>query len=239
MLETALRDHFQELYRLVYRLALSDEQREGLLHDAVRLAGPLCESLAPRAALLRGVADALQRCQRGAAQLTFETLDELLRDAPTDPDALARMGDDDREGLLWQLQQGCLTATITCLPPGERVAFVLLDVLGEPPDSAAELLGIKTSALRVRASRARNKIVNYLAPRCGHVDPRNPCQCPSRLGVALDRGFVAPVGGRRVTLRPPPFEAQRPTHEPLAVFRALPDPDAPPRVLEELLELAR
>lgn len=240
MLETALRDHFEELYQLAYRLALADGQREALLRDAVGRARSCDdEGLTPRVALLRGLADALQQLPRDGEQLTFDALDELIRDDPTNPDALARLRGDDREGLLWQLQQCCLTATITCLPPGERVAFVLLEVLGEEPEAAAALLGIKTSALRVRASRARNKIVDYLTPRCGHVDSRNPCQCPSRLGVALERGFVGAVAGRRVALRTPPFDAQRPTHEPLAVFRGLPKPEAPRAMLDELLALAR
>ncbi len=237
MLETALRRHFQQIYQLAYRLALTNKEREVLLREAVRLARD--DDGDAYIALLRGLAEALQQRQRCGDQLTFDALDELIRDDPTNPDALGRLGADDREGLLWQLQQSCLTATITCLPPGERVAFVLLDVLGESIEAAVALLGIKTSALRVRASRARNKIIDYLAPRCGHVDARNPCQCPSRLGVALQRGFVGPVVGRRAFLRYPPFNTQRPTHEPLAVFRGLPAPEPPPDLLERLVELAR
>ena len=33
---------------------------------------------------------------------------------------------------------------------------------------------------------------DYLAPRCYHVDPQNPCTCTGRLVIAIDAAFVKP-----------------------------------------------
>jgi len=122
--------------------------------------------------------------------VSFELLDEKLRSEPTRTDVVKSLSQPQRNFYLWELKQGCMTSVVNCLPPGERVAFVLNAVLGYNEDTAAAVLGISTSAFKVRLSRARKKISDYLAPRCEHVDPRNPCRCPSRLGVALNRGFV-------------------------------------------------
>jgi hypothetical protein len=104
-----------------------------------------------------------------------------------------------------------------------------------PGPGAAAILGINASALRVRVSRARKKISAYLAPRCAHVDPRNPCRCPSRLGVALTRGFIGDVRGRQISLRARPFEQEPPQHDPVALYRTLPVPEPPAGLSEELL----
>jgi len=194
---------------------LTQEQLETLvMHNAVELA---------------------QEQQRTRETLTFEELDAIVRGDPTQSGVLDHLTDGEKNRLLWELKQGCLTAVVNCLPAGERAAFVLSEVLGEPPGRAANLLGINASALRVRVSRARKKVGAYLAPRCQHVDSRNPCRCPSRLGVALNRGFIGDVRGRQISLRSRPFDQEQPQHDPVAIFRALPVPE-PPEGLEAELQ---
>src|SRR6202012_4706240 len=82
-------------------------------------------------------------------------------------------------------------------------AFVVCHVLTLADDQAAKSLSITESAYKVRLSRARKKIGDYLAPRCEHVNPMNPCRCPAGVGTALHNGFIrqaGPVGGE-VSLR--------------------------------------
>jgi RNA polymerase sigma-70 factor (ECF subfamily) len=135
-----------------------------------------------------------------------------------------------------------MTSVINCLPPGERVAFVLSVVLGYGDEDAADVLGITTSAFKVRLSRARKKVSDYLAPRCEHVDPRNPCRCPSRLGVALTGGFIPRTLGSEVSLRPDFGRygstvdgEDAPLRDVMAIYQSLPDPDPPDDLAARLL----
>ena len=185
--------------------------------------------------LLQSVAETAQGQQKAREVLSFEELDGIIRGDPTQSGVLDQLGEVERNRLLWELKQGCLTAVVNCLPPGERVAFILSEIMETEPGHAASILGINASALRVRVSRARKKVSAYLSPRCAHVDPRNPCRCPSRLGVALTRGFIGDVRGRQVSLRARPFEQEPPQHDPVALFRTLPSPDPPADLAEELL----
>ncbi len=125
---------------------------------------------------------------------TFDSLDSLLRTDITRPIDLRAAGltDDPRQVhlLCWELRRTCLTAVIDCLPPGVRLSFLLTDLVGLGPDEAAALIGIKPSAYRVRLTRARKRVEDYLAPRCVHVDVANPCTCTGRLMIALDAGFL-------------------------------------------------
>jgi len=186
-------------------------------------------------AVWRCAAEVAQEQQRARQQLTFEELDATIRGDPTQSGVVDHLTDPQRNRLLWELKQGCLTAVVGCLPPGERLAFVLCDLLGQGAEQVAATLQITPSALRVRVSRARKKVSAYLAPRCEHVDPRNPCHCPSRLGVAITRGFIGDVRGRQVSLRARPFEDEPPQHDPLAIFRTLPAPEGQPELLAGLL----
>jgi DNA-directed RNA polymerase specialized sigma24 family protein len=186
-------------------------------------------------AVWRCAVDVAQEQQRARQQLSFEELDATIRGDPTQSGVLDHLTDPQRNRLLWELKQGCLTAVVNCLPPGERLALILCDLLGQGAEQVAATLRISPSALRVRVSRARKKVSAYLAPRCEHVDPRNPCHCPSRLGVALTRGFIGDVRGRQVSLRARPFEDEPPQHDPLAIFRTLPAPEVEPELLAELL----
>jgi RNA polymerase sigma factor (sigma-70 family) len=171
-----------------------------------------------------------------APEVDFDLLDETLRSEATRTHEVSSLSQPEREFLLWELKQGCMTAVINCLSPGERVAFVMSSVMGKTDDHAAKALGIKVSAFKVRLSRARKKIGDYLAPRCEHVDPRNPCHCPSRIGIALQKGFIAPPQTAVVQLRAPqrPFDQEIKSRDATAIFRNLPEIDVPAGLIERL-----
>jgi RNA polymerase sigma-70 factor (ECF subfamily) len=144
--------------------------------------------------------------------------------------------------MLWEMKQGCMTAVINCLSPGERSAFVLAMILKQSDDEAAQTLDISKSAYKVRLSRARKKVADYLAPRCEHVDPMNPCRCPARVGTALKKGFIRTAG--EVNLRKPvepfgrygagPNQEDAPLRDVAAIYGNLPEPDPPEELLAHL-----
>jgi RNA polymerase sigma-70 factor (ECF subfamily) len=185
--------------------------------------------------LLKIAAHVCEKMLPVAPEVDFDMLDETLRSEATRTQEVAAIGSPEREYLLWELKQGCMTAVINCLSPGERVAFVFSSVLNKTDEQAAKALGIKESAFKVRLSRARKKIGDYLAPRCEHVDPRNPCHCPSRIGVALAKGFIAPPSTAVVQLRATrPFDQEIKSHDAVNIFRTLPEMEIPQALTEKL-----
>jgi RNA polymerase sigma-70 factor (ECF subfamily) len=200
--------HHRTLYNFVFRLTLDRERTERYLGDVYAAAAaqiaaqPAAEP--ERLVWLLGVASALldERLPR-QPEVSFDMLDETLRSEATRTDVVRSLTDPQRDLLLWELKQGCMTAVVNCLPPGERAAFVVCHVLKLGDADAARSLGITESAYKVRLSRARKKVGDYLAPRCEHVNPMNPCRCPARVGTALAKGFIKPVGpvGGEISLR--------------------------------------
>jgi RNA polymerase sigma-70 factor (ECF subfamily) len=188
--------------------------------------------------LIKIAAHVIEQMVSTTPEVDFDMLDDTLRSEATRTNEVASLTSPQREFLLWELKQGCMTSVINCLSPGERVAFVLSSVLGKSDADAANALQIKESAFKVRLSRARKKIGDYLAPRCEHVDPRNPCHCPSRIGVALRKGFIAPPLNAEVTLRKNlrPFDGEIHSHDTVSIFRTLPDVDVPDDLVARLRE---
>ena len=184
-------------------------------------------------------------------EVNFDILDETLRSEATRTDVVRSLSDPQRDFLLWELKQGCMTAVINCLPPGERAAFVVCHMLKLPDDAAAKSLGITESAYKVRLSRARKKVGDYLAPRCEHVNPMNPCRCPARVGTALHKGFIRRSAGRRRGLAAQaraPYgrygtglgNEDVPMRDIAAIYGGLPEPDPPADLGAKLVEqLAR
>jgi DNA-directed RNA polymerase specialized sigma24 family protein len=247
--------HWRRLYNFVFRLTLDRDRTERYLFDIYTLAVSRADQApAAPAALevwLLGVANEMleERLPR-QPEVNFDILDETLRSEATRTDIVRSLSDPQRDFMLWELKQGCMTAVINCLPPGERAAFVVCHVLKLADEAAARSLGISESAYKVRLSRARKKVDGYLAPRCEHVNPMNPCHCPARVGTALHKGFINIHPTRvEVSLRPKPEYGRYgtgpgnedvPMRDIAAIYGSLPEPDPPADLGARLVEhLAR
>ncbi|MGE0867976.1 MAG: RNA polymerase sigma factor [Kofleriaceae bacterium] len=245
--------YWRRLYNFVFRLTLDTERAERYLSDIFDAAAQQIEA-APsdpngREVWLLGIANQLleQRLPR-QPEVNFDILDETLRSEATRTDVVRSLTDPQRDFLLWELKQGCMTSVINCLPPGERAAFVVCHVLKLADEPAAKSLGITESAYKVRLSRARKKVVDYLTPRCEHVNPMNPCRCPARIGTALHKGFIRPLGssGGEVSLRKSPDipygrygtgigNEDVPMRDISAIYGNLPEPEPPADLRTRLL----
>jgi len=247
--------HWRRLYNFMFRLTLDRTRAERYMTELFTLAS---DKIASRPAsepeteiwLLTLANKMLEDRLPRQPEVNFDILDETLRSEATRTDVVRSLSDPQRDLMLWELKQGCMTSVVNCLPPGERAAFVVCHVLKLPDDQAAKSLGITESAYKVRLSRARKKIGDYLAPRCEHVNPMNPCRCPARVGTALAKGFIRPVGpvGGEVSLRKPsdvipygrygtgPGNEDVPMRDISAIYGGLPEPDPPADFGDKLVD---
>ena len=236
--------HWKRLYNFVFRLTLDRDRASRYLADVFAAAAERIDKCPADAAaadvwLISLANELLEARLPRQPEVNFDILDETLRSEATRTDVVRSLSDPQRDFLLWELKQGCMTSVINCLPPGERAAFVVCHVLKLSDDQAAQSLGITESAYKVRLSRARKKVGDYLAPRCEHVNPMNPCRCPARVGTALHKGFIKQVGpvAGEVSLRKPqqPFgrygtgvgNEDVPMRDISAIYGGLPEPDPP------------
>jgi RNA polymerase sigma-70 factor (ECF subfamily) len=245
--------HWRRVYNFVFRLTLDRDRTERYLAEIYEAAAARFDQ-SPRdpaelEVWLLAVANQLLEAKLPRQpELNFDVLDETLRSEATRTDVVRSLDDPQRDFMLWEMKQGCTTAVLNCLPPGERAAFVVCHVLKLPDEAAARSLGITDSAYKVRLSRARKKVGDYLAPRCEHVNPMNPCRCPARIGTALHRGFIRPMGEVLLRKQEVPYgrygngfgNEDVPMRDIAAIYGSLPDPDPPADLGAKLVEqLAR
>lgn len=235
-----LREHAELVFGFCYRVTNSTHKAAEITREVFiraysgRAKQPEKEHVA--AWLLKIAVHVLRRFE-GKNRITFEILDDTIRGDPTQVTRTGALTDPDRQFLLWELRQGCMTAVLNCLSRGERTAFVVSVMMKMPSAEASATLDITPSALKVRLSRAKKKVSVYLAPRCEHVHPDNPCRCPSRLGVALRKGFIQDVTHREVSLRktfPDVIPTATPLRDVVAIYENLPAPVGGDKLLARL-----
>jgi RNA polymerase sigma-70 factor (ECF subfamily) len=230
-LRELLTQQLSRLYAFAYYMSGSREEARQHLRQLVRDANAegeakLLAATNPSDALLGLMARKMEETLGRKSDHSFDGLDEILRSDITRPidltPGIGPFGDPTKVHLmLWELKRTCLTATLCCLPPGVRVSFVLTDLLGYSPAEAADLLDIKESAYRVRLTRARKRIEDYLAPRCYHVDRQNPCTCTGRLVIAVDANFIN-TPPHMLDIPHEPHDAEGPRRDMGSLYRSLP-----------------
>ena len=239
-------DHWRALFNFAFRMCLDRDRAREVVEETFLRAYVGQEKMPdPQAVenwLLRIANHLLSEKLPRTPEVNWDVLDDILRSEATRTDIVRSLTEPKRDFLLWELKQGCMTAVINCLSPGERAAFVVNTVMKMPDEDAAKTLGVTKSAYKVRLSRAKKKVTDYLAPRCEHVDPMNPCRCPARVGTALRKGFIRSTG--EVNLRKPvepfgrygagPDSEDEPLRDVVAIYGNLPEPDPPDELLAHL-----
>ncbi len=240
-------EHLPGQYNFAVRMCLDEERAQVVVVEVFRRA--YCTEVVPAKEelslwLLTIAYQVLGETLEPKAEVSFDLLDETLRSEATRTDVVRSLVEPKRDFLLWELKQGCMNSVVHCLTPGERSAFVLSTIMKLDDERAARVLAVTAAAFKVRLSRAKKKISGYLAPRCEHVDPMNPCRCPARVGVALSKGFIR--SGGEVSLRKPlpaygrygagPGSEDVPLRDVVAIYKNLPDTRVPDTLIERLRE---
>jgi DNA-directed RNA polymerase specialized sigma24 family protein len=241
--------HWRRIYNYVFRVTLDRGRAERYTEDifvraSERLSPPVSETRRlVEVQLLKIATSVLEERLPRQPELSFDMLDETLRSEATRTDVVRSLSDPQRDFSLWELKQGCMTAVVNCLPPGERAAFVASTIMKLNEEEAAAALDINAAAYKVRLSRARKKVGDYLAPRCEHINPQNPCRCPARVGIALAKGFIPPAPDLNLRKSLPTYGryGNGPDYEDVSlrgiaeVYGSLPEPDPPEELKARLL----
>lgn len=246
--ETLLSEHLPRVYNFAVRMCLDEARAETVVEETFLRAYVGADTSPPADKislwLIKIAQHVLEKTLDRKPEVSFDVLDEILRSEATRTDIVSSLTEPRRDFLLWELKQGCMTSVVNCLSPGERAAFVLSTIMCLRDDDAAQTLNVTTSAFKVRLSRAKKKITDYLAPRCEHVDPHNPCRCPARVGVALGKGFIK--SGGEVSLRKslPSYgrygtaegHDDGPLRDVVTIYGNLPETQVPQTLLDRLQE---
>ena len=125
--------------------------------------------------------------QRRTSFVSFEV---LIRDA-SDMEMPAGMSDVEKQHLISQVKDGCLTGLLHCLSFYQRLAFILHVLLHLPLQDVSQILNKSEGATKVLVHRARLNLKTFLCKNCSLYNPANSCHCERLLGFSLKQGWIS------------------------------------------------
>lgn len=87
-----------------------------------------------------------------------------------------------------EMNLACMSGMLLCLTREQRLVYILGELLGADHKIGAEILDITKVNFRVRLSRARKDLWNFMNNQCGLVNKTNPCRCHKKVKVAFSNG---------------------------------------------------
>jgi RNA polymerase sigma factor (sigma-70 family) len=84
----------------------------------------------------------------------------------------------------------CTSAMLICLDREQRLIYLLGESFGIDHNLGAEIFDITPQNFRVKLSRARKELHNYMEYRCGLINKSNPCRCTKKAKSALKMGVL-------------------------------------------------
>ena len=127
---TALLSLWEKVFAFAFRILMDREHATQVVRETYQraYAGLTMTPTEPRDVLrwlLKIAAHVISEGRSGRPSVSWDQLDRTLRSEATRTDLVESLTEPQRDHLLWELKQGCMTAVIHCLPLGERLAFVL------------------------------------------------------------------------------------------------------------------
>jgi RNA polymerase sigma factor (sigma-70 family) len=94
--------------------------------------------------------------------------------------------------LVEEARISCTSGMLLCLDRGQRLVYILGEILDVGDAVGAELLEISAENFRQRLSRARRDLHAFMNDKCGLVNSANPCRCAKKTRGFMKAGYVDP-----------------------------------------------
>lgn len=119
---------------------------------------------------------------------SFDGMSEQLRDVPDVE--LSEQEKVEKEALIKEMAIGCLSGMLLCLDRTQRLVYIIGHMFEADHNIGAEIMGTSKNAFRMKLSRARKDLYNFMSGQCGLMDERNPCRCSKKVTAAVNGGYI-------------------------------------------------
>ena len=119
---------------------------------------------------------------------SFEELGARLDAAPnTDLSEDEKM--EQREAIR-EVRLQCLSGMLLCLTKEQRMIYIIGEIFGADHNVGSEIMEITKDNYRMKLSKARKDLYNFMQNKCGLVNKANPCRCHKKVTFATENGMV-------------------------------------------------
>ncbi len=118
----------------------------------------------------------------------FEDLGNMLDAAPS-VDISTEEQEQKREEIR-EVRLQCLSGMLLCLTKEQRMIYIIGEIFGADHTVGSEIMEISKDNYRMKLSKARKDLYNFMQNKCGLVNKANPCRCHKKVTFATENGMV-------------------------------------------------
>lgn len=118
----------------------------------------------------------------------FKDLGDLLDAAPSVD--LSQEEQKIKKEEIREVRLQCLSGMLLCLTKEQRMIYIIGDIFGADHNIGSAIMEISKANYRMKLSKARKDLYNFMQNKCGLVDKSNPCRCHKKVTAATDNGMV-------------------------------------------------
>jgi RNA polymerase sigma factor (sigma-70 family) len=194
-LDSLVDSHQAFIYNVAWKMTHSNEDALDLtqvvLIKVITKLSTFKRESAFRTWLYRIVFNEFLQSKRNAKEEAFPNFEEHDRQLNAVPDPSMTPEEElELKDYTREVKFRCTSAMLICLDREQRLIYLLGDSFGIDHNVGAEIFGVSTQNFRVKLSRARKELHNYMEYRCGLVNKANPCRCVKKAKSALKMGAL-------------------------------------------------
>lgn len=190
-LEALLKKHQPYIFNIAWKMVQNpndaqDITQEVLIIVTTKLAQFRGESQF-RTWLYRIVANhflKMRKIGREEVVTDFEAFGNLLD--TFDNIELSKLEQEEKEAEIREMNLACMSGMLLCLTRDQRMVYILGELFNADHTIGSEILGISKQNFRVRLSRARKDLFQFMNNKCGLVNKANPCRCYKKVTVMIE-----------------------------------------------------
>lgn len=119
---------------------------------------------------------------------SFEELGTRL-DAAPNTDLSEDEKREQREAIR-EVRLQCLSGMLLCLTKEQRMIYIIGEIFEADHNVGSEIMEITKDNYRMKLSKARKDLYNFMQNKCGLVNKANPCRCHKKVTFATKNGMV-------------------------------------------------
>jgi RNA polymerase sigma factor (sigma-70 family) len=187
--------HQTFIYNLAWKMTHSNEDALDLTQEVlikvITKLSTFKRKSAFRTWLYRIVFNEFLQSKRKAKEEVFPSFEEHDRKLNAIPDPELTPAEElELKDYTKEVKFRCTSAMLICLDREQRLIYLLGESFGVDHNLGAEIFKISPQNFRVKLSRARKELHNYMEYKCGLINKANPCRCVKKAKSALKMGVI-------------------------------------------------
>jgi RNA polymerase sigma factor (sigma-70 family) len=187
--------HQAFIYNVAWKMTHSNEDALDLTQEVlikvITKLSTFKRKSAFRTWLYRIVFNEFLQSKRKAKEEAFPSFEEHDRQLNAVPDPELTPAEElELKDYTREVKFRCTSAMLICLDREQRLIYLLGESFGIDHNLGAEIFNITPQNFRVKLSRARKELHNYMEYRCGLINKANPCRCVKKAKSALKMGVL-------------------------------------------------